>query len=194
MSSKNLPSTEAEWLEADGLGGFASDTVSGVRTWRYHGLLVPATTPPAGRTVLVNGFEAWAEVSGETIPISSQRYSPDVIYPDGANRLVSFLFDPWPIWTFRLQGNLHIEQELFAVHGRPTGVPLFPTVLCQEGVAGDKVCQCRGIGRRRLCPLASQGYASAGTRDRLRCPDRRRPATMSPLRPLLNAHGNFRSI
>ena len=144
MSSKILPSTEAEWLEADGLGGFASGTVSGVRTRRYHGLLVPATTPPAGRTVLVNGFEAWAEVSGKTIPISSQRYSPDVLYPDGANRLVSFLFDPWPVWTFYLQGNLHIEQELFAVHGRPT-------VALSWKLVGDF----SGSAKLRIRPLLS---------------------------------------
>src|SRR5438876_5884167 len=59
MSKKVLPSNEA-----DGLGGFASGTVSGVRTRCYHGLLFPATTPPAVRAVVVNGFEAWAEVSG----------------------------------------------------------------------------------------------------------------------------------
>ena len=99
MFSKGFPSPEAEWLEADGLGGFASGTVSGVRNRRYHGLLVPATTPPAGRTVLVNGFEAWIEVSGETIAISSQRYAPDVLYPYGASRLTSFLLDPWPVWA-----------------------------------------------------------------------------------------------
>ena len=58
MASQVLSCPEAEWLEADGLGGFASGTVSGIRTRRYHGLLVPATTPPAGRIVLVNGFEA----------------------------------------------------------------------------------------------------------------------------------------
>jgi len=45
--------------EIDGSGGFASGIVSGVRTRRYHGLLVPATAPPAGHTVLVNGFQAW---------------------------------------------------------------------------------------------------------------------------------------
>jgi predicted glycogen debranching enzyme len=122
ISSKILRSPEAEWLEADGLGGFASGTVSGVRTRRYHGLLVPATTPPAGRTVLVNGFEAWVEVSGETVPISSQRYGPDVLYPDGAKGLTSFIFDPWPVWTFHVLGGLYIEQEVFAVHGSPTVV------------------------------------------------------------------------
>jgi glycogen debranching enzyme len=90
MFSKVLPSPEAEWLEAEGLGGFASGTVSSIRTRRYHGLLIPATAPPAGRTVLVNGFEAWIEVFGETIAISSQRYAPDVVYPSGASRLTSF--------------------------------------------------------------------------------------------------------
>ena len=51
----------AEWLEADGSGGFASGTVSGERTRRYHALLLTATRPPAGRIVLVNGIEAWVE-------------------------------------------------------------------------------------------------------------------------------------
>jgi Glycogen debranching enzyme N terminal len=52
-----LPALESEWLEPDGLGGFASGTVSGVRSRRYHALLLAATTPPTGRVVLVNGLE-----------------------------------------------------------------------------------------------------------------------------------------
>ena len=80
----------AEWLEADGLGGFASGTVSGIRTRRYHALLLTATTPPAGRMVLVNGFDAWVETPSGTFAISSQRYGPDVIHPDGASRIESF--------------------------------------------------------------------------------------------------------
>jgi glycogen debranching enzyme len=69
----------AEWIEADGLGGFASGTVSGIRNRRYHALLLTATTPPAGRMVLVNGFDAWVETSRGTFAISSQRYGPYVI-------------------------------------------------------------------------------------------------------------------
>ena len=118
--SRELSPSEAEWLETDGLGGFASGTVSGIRTRRYHGVLVPATTPPGERTVLVNGFEAWVEQPGALMPISSQRYNPDVIYPDGASRLVSFRTDPWPVWTFQLQQDLRIEQEIFALHDNPT--------------------------------------------------------------------------
>ena len=74
----------AEWLEADGLGGFASGTVSGIRTRRYHAMLLTATKPPVGRMVLVNGFDAWVETARGTFAISSQRYGPDVVHPDGA--------------------------------------------------------------------------------------------------------------
>ncbi len=108
----------AEWLETDGLGGFASGTVSGIRTRRYHALLLCAQTPPTGRTVLVNGVEAWLEVDGETIALSSQHYAPDVIHPDGATRIEAFAHEPWPRWTYRV-GDLRVEHELFAVANAP---------------------------------------------------------------------------
>jgi predicted glycogen debranching enzyme len=107
----------AEWLEADGLGGFASGTVSGIRTRRYHALLLTATTPPAGRMVLVNGFDAWVETPQGTFAISSQRYGPDVIHPDGASRIESFGYEPWPRWRFKIGDDLIVEQELFVPKG-----------------------------------------------------------------------------
>ena len=50
-------SAKREWLETNGLGGFASSTVSGINTRRYHGLLVAATEPPVGRMVLLSKVE-----------------------------------------------------------------------------------------------------------------------------------------
>ena len=111
-------SPTAEWLEADGLGGFASGTVSGERTRRYHALLLAATTPPTGRFVLVNGIEARVECAGQAFAISSQRYAPDVVHPDGAERIESFQPEPWPRWVFRLENGMAIEQELFVPHER----------------------------------------------------------------------------
>jgi predicted glycogen debranching enzyme len=107
----------AEWLEADGLGGFASGTVSGMRTRRYHALLLTATTPPAGRMVLVNGFDAWVETSRGIFAISSQRYGPDVIHPDGASRVESFEHEPWPRWRYKIDDKIVVEQELFVPKG-----------------------------------------------------------------------------
>src|SRR5881398_243743 len=106
----------AEWLEADGLGGFASGTVSGIRIRRYHALLLTATTPPAGRMVLANGFDAWVETPRGTFAISSQRYGPDVIHPDGASRVKSFEYNPWPRWRYKID-DLVIEHELFVPKG-----------------------------------------------------------------------------
>jgi predicted glycogen debranching enzyme len=107
----------AEWLEADGLGGFASGTVSGIRSRRYHALLLAATRPPAGRVVLVNGFDAWVETSGGTYPISSQRYGVGVVEPDGSRRLAAFALEPWPCWTFGLEDGTRLVQELLVRKG-----------------------------------------------------------------------------
>lgn len=111
------PPAEREWLETDGLGGFASGTVSGIRTRRYHALLLVATTPPTGRMVLVNGFDAWVTTEGGTFALSSQRYVPDVTHPDGLRRIASFEPDPWPRWTFQLEDGTLVEQEIFIPRG-----------------------------------------------------------------------------
>src|SRR5580765_8078709 len=104
---------KAEWLEADGLGGFASGTVSGARTRRYHALLLTAKTPPTGRMVLVNGFDAWVETPAGRYAISSQAYGPDGTHPDGAARAASFEREPWPRWTYLLPDGTRVAQEIF---------------------------------------------------------------------------------
>ena len=107
----------AEWLEPDGLGGFASGTTSGVRTRRYHALLLTATTPPTGRVVLVNGFDAWVDTPAGSYALTTQRYAPDVRHPDGASRIVSFAADPWPTWELAAPGGVRLLQEIFVEHG-----------------------------------------------------------------------------
>ena len=109
---------EREWLEPDGLGGFASGTVSGIRTRRYHALLLAAATPPTGRMTLVNGFDAWIEIGGERIALTSQRYASDVVAPDGASRITAFTGEPWPTWTYALPSGLAVVHEVFVPHRR----------------------------------------------------------------------------
>ena len=103
---------ETEWLQADGLGGFASGTVAGPRTRRYHALLLTATTPPTGRVVLVNGIEASIETATDTFPITTQRYAPDVLHPRGFEAIAGFSSDPWPTWTFDLADGTQITFEI----------------------------------------------------------------------------------
>jgi predicted glycogen debranching enzyme len=128
---------ENEWLESDALGGFASGTAGGIRTRRYHALLLTATTPPTGRVVLVNGFEAWIEGGSGSFPISSQRYAPDVIYPDGRGRIVGFTATPWPCWTFRDPAGTKITQEIL-VH-RDTSETVLRWRRLSDGACGLRV-------------------------------------------------------
>ena len=66
----------------------------------------------------MNGFEAWLERAGETFALTSQRYAPDVIHPDGAQRIESFSPDPWPSWVLVLPDGTHIEHGLVVQPGR----------------------------------------------------------------------------
>ncbi len=106
------PESNAEWLEADGLGGFASGTAGGIRTRRYHALLLAATLPPANRMVLVNGFDAELETGARRFALTTQRYVPGVDAPDGITRLKSFDLAPWPQWIHSVPGG-KIVHELF---------------------------------------------------------------------------------
>ena len=117
-----------EWLESDGLGGFASGTSSGVRTRRYHALLLTAMTPPTGRVVLVNGFDAWADTPNGSFALSTQRYAPDVLHPNGIDHLTDFSTDPWPTWQYALGDGTRIMQETFVQHGTGTVVVMWTLV------------------------------------------------------------------
>lgn len=113
LQSKISDLQSKEWLETDGLGGFASGTASGIRTRRYHALLLTATTPPTGRVVLVNGFEAWIETPRGKFALTSQHYAPDVIHPDGAQQIKNFSVEPWPTWQFKFEDGTELIQEIF---------------------------------------------------------------------------------
>src|ERR1700704_1241933 len=82
-----------EWLETNGLGGFASSTIIGLNTRRYHGLLVAATKPPVGRMVLLSKLEETLFIDSQRFDLSANRY-PATIYPQGFQFLKQFRLDP----------------------------------------------------------------------------------------------------
>jgi glycogen debranching enzyme len=68
-----------EWLVTKGIGGYASGTISGINTRRYHGLLVAALVPPVERTVLVGGCVDWATYDGRRYPLCAHEYGDGTI-------------------------------------------------------------------------------------------------------------------
>jgi predicted glycogen debranching enzyme len=90
-----------EWLETDGRGGFASSTIIGANTRRYHGLLVAATQPPVARRVLVAKIEDRLLSDGALCATSANVYEGGVVHPEGHLHQAEFRLDPWPVLTWR---------------------------------------------------------------------------------------------
>src|ERR1051325_3962415 len=109
-----------EWLETNGLGGFASSTLIGLNPRRYHGLLTASTTPPSGRVLLLSKLEETVIVDDQPYELASNQY-PGVIHPQGYQYLNEFRLDPFPVSTYRVAG-LEIEKRVFMVHGENTTV------------------------------------------------------------------------
>lgn len=124
-------SLNREWLETNGIGGFASSTIWGVNTRRYHGLLTAATKPPVGRMVLLSKLEETVILDGTRIELGTNRY-PGVLHPHGFEYLVNFRLDPFPTFRFDLDG-IEIEKAVFMVHGENTTV-------VQYTVLGSRSC------------------------------------------------------
>lgn len=109
---------EREWLETNGIGGYASSTIAGVNTRRYHGLLVAVL--PAGRFVLVSKLEETVKTGRAEYALCANVY-PNAIFPAGFQFLKRFRLDPFPVFTFEVAGR-RIEKRIAMAQGENTAV------------------------------------------------------------------------
>ena len=112
--------TAREWLETNGIGGFASSTMMGLNTRRYHALLIAATRPPVGRIVTLSKLEETLIIDGARFELGANQY-PGVIHPQGYRFLESFQLHPFPRFFYRIDA-VGIEKTVFLVHGENTVV------------------------------------------------------------------------
>ena len=109
-----------EWLVTNGIGGYASGTVGGVRTRKYHATLIAATTPPAVRTFLLGETSPTATYRGVHYPLSSNQWKDGSISPQGHIRLQRFHFENQiPVWRWSFSDAL-LERRIFMIHGENT--------------------------------------------------------------------------
>lgn len=109
-----------EWLETNGLGGFASSTIVGLDTRRYHGLLTVALQPPADRVLLLAKLEETLLIGERRHELSANQY-PGVVHPQGFLVQREFRLDPFPVFVYALEG-LVLEKSVALVHGEDTVV------------------------------------------------------------------------
>jgi predicted glycogen debranching enzyme len=111
---------QREWLVTNGIGGFASGTVSGNLTRRYHGLLVAALAPPVGRTQLVAKLDETARYDGGEYALATNRWESGAVEPQGYVNIESFRLDgTTPLWQFAVADAL-IEKRIWMKHGENT--------------------------------------------------------------------------
>src|SRR5579862_7270758 len=111
---------QREWLETNGIGGFACSTIIGLNTRRYHSLLTAATKPPAGRVTLLSKFEETLTLGERRFELGANQYG-EVIHPRGLDYLGSFRMDPFPTFRYRCQ-DVELEKTVFLVDGENTAV------------------------------------------------------------------------
>jgi predicted glycogen debranching enzyme len=116
-------SSRLEWLESDGLGGYACGTVAGVLTRRYHALLIAALLPPVERRALLSHLDETLEIGGpggapQRVELASHAWAEGPIQPRGFELLSGFALDPWPTWTYELAGRGALRREVAMLHER----------------------------------------------------------------------------
>jgi len=111
---------QREWLATNGIGGFASGTVAGVLTRRYHGLLMAALKPPLGRTLLVSKLEETARYQGQEFALSTNRWGGGAVAPDGFRQIENFRLEgTTPVWQFACADAI-VEKRVWMQPGANT--------------------------------------------------------------------------
>jgi predicted glycogen debranching enzyme len=109
-----------EWLVTNGLGGYASGTVAGVVTRRYHGPLIAALGAPFGRTVMLSHIAEQIRIGGRKIEIGGRERTSDAPDAQGTGYLVEFRLEAGlPVWRYDVEGFV-IEKRVFLPHMQNT--------------------------------------------------------------------------
>jgi predicted glycogen debranching enzyme len=112
-----------EWLETNGIGGFASGTVAGAVSRRYHAFLCAATRAPQERFILVSKIEETVDIGGEIFDLSANIWPGEK--PQENSLLSEWSLDPLPRWVYELpsrKGVARIEKTVWMPHGSNTSI------------------------------------------------------------------------
>jgi len=117
---------QLEYIETNGLGGYASSSITGANTRKYHGLLVAPFNPPTNRRILIAKIEERI-IQGETISEIAVNQYPNTIYPEGFRHLKSFTRRPLATWLYEGE-NWKLKKTLFMLPNSNTTVVTYKNV------------------------------------------------------------------
>ncbi|TQD27655.1 amylo-alpha-1,6-glucosidase [Methanolobus vulcani] len=112
--------TAKEWLITNGLGGYASSTLIGANTRKYHGLLVASMNPPVERMVLLSSLDEELYTENGVHKLAVHKY-PGAVHPNGNKYLKNFSTEPLPEFLYNA-GGLIIKKRILMVNGENTTI------------------------------------------------------------------------
>jgi predicted glycogen debranching enzyme len=136
---------QKEWLITNGLGSYASSTVLGINTRKYHGLFVAALHPPGDRTVCFAKLDEEINLNGNIYLLGANEFS-DTVFPQGYRHLTSFSVSPFPKYVYSVE-EVEVEKTVFLPHEKNVSlvvyrvqnrgssevkIKLFPLVTCRH--------------------------------------------------------------
>lgn len=127
-----------EWLVTNALGGFASSTLSGVATRRYHGVLVAAQPAPLGRVVMLSHLAERIHLAdGTVVDLTGEEQSGKRVQLPGARFLAEFRLDMGlPVWRYEI-GEIVLEKRVLMPHAQNTVHITFDVLAAPEPVRLD---------------------------------------------------------
>ncbi len=114
---------QREWVVTNGLGGYASSTVLGINTRKYHGLLIAAFNPPVNRWVMLTKLDEEIKINNKTYSLGANEFR-DVIYPEGHRLLSNFSLNPLPTYNYALEG-VSLQKTIFMPIGMNATIVIY---------------------------------------------------------------------
>jgi predicted glycogen debranching enzyme len=112
-----------EWLVTNGLGGYASSTVLGINTRKYHGLLVAAFHPPGDRRVCLEKLDEEISIGNRTYPLSANEFQ-GAIFPQGYSLLKEFSVSPFPKYVYNVQ-DVEVQKSILMPHEKNAAIIIY---------------------------------------------------------------------
>lgn len=123
--------TQFEWLETNGLGGYASSTIAGTNTRRYHGLLIASMKPPVERVSLLAKMDETIVCGEERFELGANQYK-GAVHPVGFNFIDSFSKSLFPEWIYKLPSGIEIKKTIACVQGENTTLVIYEVLKAKN--------------------------------------------------------------
>ncbi|MDY0385734.1 MAG: amylo-alpha-1,6-glucosidase [Methanolobus sp.] len=115
-----IAGTSKEWIINNGLGGYASSTVIGTNTRKYHGLLIASVNPPVDRKLLLSSLDEELFIGENIHKLAVHKYQ-DAVYPHGNEYLENFSSNPHPAFLYSVAG-IKVKKQIMMLHGENTTI------------------------------------------------------------------------